>query len=60
MPRAARKLMKSVDPELCVRLAREYGTPFYLYDAGVIRARIAQLRSFDVIRYAQKACSNIH
>jgi diaminopimelate decarboxylase len=26
----------------------------------VIRARIADLRAFDVIRYAQKACSNIH
>ncbi len=52
--------MKTVDPELCVRLAREYGTPFYLYDAGVIRARIAELRGFDVIRYAQKASSNIH
>ena len=52
--------MKHVDPELCVRLAREYGTPFYLYDAGVIRERIAELRGFDVIRYAQKASSNIH
>jgi diaminopimelate decarboxylase len=52
--------MKHVDPELCVRLAREYGTPFYLYDASVIRARIAELRGFDVIRYAQKASSNIH
>ncbi len=52
--------MKRVDPELCVRLAREYGTPFYLYDADVIRARIGQLRGFDVIRYAQKANSNIH
>jgi len=52
--------MKRVDPELCVRLAREHGTPFYLYDAAVIRARIAELRGFDVIRYAQKACSNVH
>ena len=52
--------MKRVDPALCVRLAREYGTPFYLYDAAVIRARIAELRGFDVIRYAQKACSNVH
>ncbi len=52
--------MKAVDAELVVRLAREFGTPFYLYDAGVIRARIAELRSFDVIRYAQKASSNVH
>ena len=52
--------MKPVDPELCVRLAHEYGTPYYLYDANVIRARIGELRGFDVIRYAQKASSNIH
>jgi diaminopimelate decarboxylase len=51
---------KRVDPELCVRLAREYGTPYFLYDAAVIRAQIAKLRAFDVIRFAQKALSNIH
>lgn len=31
-----------------------------MYDADVIRDRIAQLRQFDVIRYAQKANSNVH
>ena len=51
---------KPVQPELYARLAREYGTPFFLYDAAVIRARLAQLRSFDVIRFAQKALSNVH
>src|SRR5258706_446385 len=51
---------KRVDPELCVRLAREHGTPFYLYDAAVIRAQLSKLRAFDVIRFAQKALSNIH
>ena len=34
--------------------------PLWVYDAAVIRERIAQLRRFDVIRYAQKANSNIH
>jgi diaminopimelate decarboxylase len=38
------------------RVAAEFGTPLWLYDATVIRARIA----FDTIRFAQKACSNIH
>jgi diaminopimelate decarboxylase len=51
---------KSVDPELCTRLAREHGTPFFLYDAEVIRAQLAKLRAFDVIRFAQKALSNLH
>jgi len=41
-------------------LAAEYGTPLWIYDAVAIRRRIAQLSAFDVIRYAQKACSNIH
>lgn len=41
-------------------LAAEYGTPLWVYDAETIRRRIAQLSAFDVIRFAQKACSNIH
>lgn len=40
-------------------LAREFGTPTYVYDAAPILKRIAELKSFDVIRYAQKACSNL-
>ena len=50
----------AVDPALVVRLAREYGTPFYLYDAAQIRSRVAALADFDVLRFAQKACSNLH
>lgn len=40
--------------------ARQHGTPLWCYDAQTIRARIEQLQGFDVIRYAQKACSNLH
>lgn len=40
-------------------LARQYGTPLYVYDAAQIRQRIEDLRAFDFIRYAQKACSNL-
>ncbi|GAA1947064.1 diaminopimelate decarboxylase [Kitasatospora viridis] len=42
------------------RLAERYGTPAWIYDADRIRAQIARLRGFDVIRFAQKACSNTH
>lgn len=42
-----------------VELARRFQTPVYVYDDATIGQRIADLRSFDVIRYAQKACSNI-
>ncbi|GAB3583891.1 diaminopimelate decarboxylase [Leifsonia lichenia] len=41
-------------------IAAEFGTPVWVYDAASIRSRIAALRSFDTIRFAQKACSNIH
>ena len=40
-------------------LAEQFGTPTYVYDASKILARIEDLRAFDVIRYAQKACSNL-
>lgn len=40
-------------------LARQYGTPLYAYDAARIVERVEDLRLFDHIRYAQKACSNL-
>ncbi|AOX99762.1 diaminopimelate decarboxylase [Jeongeupia sp. USM3] len=52
--------MKPVNGPQLVALARQYGTPLWTYDAAVIRERIDQLRAFDVIRFAQKACSNTH
>jgi diaminopimelate decarboxylase len=42
-----------------VGLAEEFGTPLYVYDAETIRRRFGELRRFDVVRYAQKACSNL-
>jgi len=41
------------------QLARDFGTPTYVYDAAKIVERIEDLRAFDSIRYAQKACSSI-
>jgi len=40
-------------------LASQFGTPVYVYDQSQIDRRIADLGDFDVIRYAQKACSNL-
>ncbi|MBI6527539.1 diaminopimelate decarboxylase [Proteus vulgaris] len=42
------------------QLAQTYGTPLWIYQGDTISERIAQLKSFDVVRFAQKACSNIH
>ena len=52
--------MKPVNGPQLVQIALEYGTPCWIYDAAIIRERIGQLRQFDVIRFAQKACSNTH
>jgi len=49
-----------LDTARLIRLAQQHGTPLWIYDAAVIRERIEQLRAFDVIRFAQKACSNIN
>lgn len=40
-------------------LARAHGTPLYVYDSDTVLARLAQLAPFDVVRYAQKANSNL-
>lgn len=41
-------------------LAGQFGTPLWVYDAATIRERIARLSCFETIRFAQKACSNVH
>ena len=40
-------------------LARDFGTPTYVYDAAAITARLRTLHRFDVVRYAQKANANL-
>ncbi len=40
-------------------LARQHGTPLYVYDAEMIRRRCRDLAAWDTIRFAQKACSNL-
>ena len=52
--------MNPFDPETLRALAQRHGTPLWVYDAATIRARIASLKAFDTIRYAQKANSNLH
>ncbi|MDY0746472.1 diaminopimelate decarboxylase [Paucibacter sp. R3-3] len=55
-----KNLPASLTPARLQSLARQHGTPLWVYDANTIRSRIAQLKSFDTIRFAQKACSNTH
>ncbi len=39
-------------------LAHSFGTPLYVYSPETIERRLAELKAFDTIRYAQKANSN--
>lgn len=52
--------MQQINPGQLAELAALHGTPLWVYDAENIRQRIAELRQFDTIRFAQKACSNTH
>ena len=52
--------MQTLSPDLLLRLAADHGTPYYLYDAETILAQLGNLGGFDVVRFAQKACSNVH
>lgn len=41
------------------QLAEQFGTPVFVYDAAWILRRLEDLRRFDCVRYAMKACSNL-
>ncbi|SUB15217.1 Diaminopimelate decarboxylase [Pantoea agglomerans] len=60
MPRSLQSTETALSAANLLPLARRYAGPFWAYDAQIIQARIAQLQAFDVVRFAQKACSNTH
>ncbi|MFY0403508.1 diaminopimelate decarboxylase [Pantoea dispersa] len=60
MPRPLNDSQTALNATNLLPLAQRYSGPFWAYDAEIIQQRIAQLSAFDVVRFAQKACSNIH
>lgn len=60
MPRLLTSTETALTRDNLLSLAKHYGGPVWAYDATIITERIAQLQQFDVVRFAQKACSNIH
>ncbi|POZ62443.1 diaminopimelate decarboxylase [Chromobacterium alticapitis] len=52
--------MNPFDTRQLADIARRFGSPLWVYHADTIRGRIAELKAFDTIRYAQKANSNTH
>jgi len=60
MPRPLNNTDTALNRDNLLPLAQRYNAPFWAYDADIIRQRISQLQQFDTVRFAQKACSNIH
>lgn len=60
MPRPLNNTDTALNRDNLLPLAQRYNAPFWAYDADIIRQRINQLQQFDTVRFAQKACSNIH
>ncbi|WP_343552399.1 diaminopimelate decarboxylase [Pantoea sp.] len=60
MPRPLNNTETALNATNLLPLAQRNAGPFWAYDAAIIQQRIAQLSAFDVVRFAQKACSNIH
>lgn len=60
MPRSLTDNKTALNANTLRDLVAQYASPIWVYDAEIIRQQIAALQQFDVIRFAQKACSNIH
>ncbi|MBC3214020.1 diaminopimelate decarboxylase [Serratia fonticola] len=60
MPRDLNDTSTALNAANLLALPPRFGCPVWAYDADIISQRISQLQHFDVIRFAQKACSNIH
>lgn len=60
MPRPLNQTDTDLNADNLLRLLAEFGCPVWVYDAQIVREKIAALHQFDVVRFAQKACSNIH
>ena len=60
MPRPLNQTDTDLNADNLLRLPAEFGCPVWVYDAQIVREKIVALHQFDVVRFAQKACSNIH
>lgn len=60
MPRSLNDRTTSLNADNLITLPSRFGGPVWVYDGEIIKQQIEKLREFDVIRFAQKACSNIH
>ena len=52
--------MTSLTRDILLEVAERFGTPAYVYDAAIFRRQLSSLAAFDTVRFAQKACPNVH
>ena len=61
--RVVKTASKMSNPIFSEKTIREgvanYGTPFWIYDRATIEKRVQELKCFDTVRFAQKACPNL-
>lgn len=60
MPQLIDKTTSQLNIKNIQLLIKKYQSPFWVYDANIIYNKIQLLKQFDIIRFAQKACSNTH
>lgn len=49
----------NIPEEVFVKAAADFGTPLWIYDRATIEQRIKEVKVFDNVRFAQKACPNL-
>ncbi|QCI19990.1 MAG: diaminopimelate decarboxylase [Buchnera aphidicola (Brevicoryne brassicae)] len=60
MPELLNNMKSNFNIKKIKLLINQYQSPFWVYDSNIIYKKIKLLKKFDVIRFAQKACSNIN
>ncbi|WAI18420.1 MAG: diaminopimelate decarboxylase [Buchnera aphidicola (Acyrthosiphon caraganae)] len=60
MPQILNNTKNNLNIKTIKDLIKKYQPPFWVYDSDIIYKKIKLLKKFDVIRFAQKSCSNIN
>ncbi|QCO70987.1 diaminopimelate decarboxylase [Buchnera aphidicola] len=60
MPQLLNDTKNNLNTKTIKNLIEKYEPPFWVYDSDIIYKKIKLLKKFDVIRFAQKSCSNIN
>lgn len=53
-------MLNNFKKDQILNIINKYGSPIWVYDSNTIIKKIKLLEKFDIIRFAQKSCSNIN